>query len=65
MSTAEKPRPVEGIVGLRRDDAGWKGKHEEKFNWRKLRWEWGRNCYRTNHAGKTLEAWWEADEQPN
>lgn len=46
-------------------EADWKGKHEQRFSWRKLRREWGRMCYETNYAGETLDAWWEPDAHLN
>jgi len=66
----EKGREGAGVYSMgmeqkvklaRRDDADWRGKHEKRFIWRRLRWEWGRMCYRTNCFGETLEAWWESD----
>ncbi len=46
---------------LKAREANWKGKHEQRFNWQSLKFEWGRMCYNTNFNGETLASWWEKE----
>lgn len=39
--------------------ASWKGRLRRRFRWTRLRFEWGRECYRTNWAGDCTGIWWE------
>lgn len=39
-------------------EADWIGKVEKRFNWRKLKFAWGRWHYNTNCCGDTTDKWW-------
>lgn len=44
---------------MKENEADWKGRIRKKFRWRKLRFEWGWWCYKTDCSGRTLRSWWE------
>lgn len=43
-------------------EADWIGKVEKRFNWRKLKFAWGRWHFTTNCCGETTDRWWVWDE---
>ena len=43
--------------------ADWVGPNCRKFNWRKLRFIWGRWNYNTNCCGKTTQKWFIESEK--
>jgi hypothetical protein len=43
-------------------DVTWIGMRRRKFNWWRLRFEWGRWHYVTNCCGDTLASWFVADQ---
>lgn len=40
----------------------WAGRECRRFNWRKLRFEWGRWHYNTNCCGDTIKSWFVANK---
>lgn len=40
-------------------EADWKGRRKLAFNLWQFKWQYGRECYKTNCHGETVAWWWE------